>query len=487
MRRGALAIVFSVVVAAASISATQGRGKPAPPAGPGKASSTSPQPSATFPETPPKPGPPRDFKVPEPRRFTLDNGLQVALVEWGTMPKVRVTLVTRTGNAFEKANEVWLSDLTGDMIREGTTTRTSAQISEQAARMGGSLTVAVGGDTTTIGGDVLSEYGGQMVELVSDVARNPSFPPSELARLKANMLRNLAVSLSQPQQIALQKFRAVVYGDHPYGRVFPTEEMVKGFTLDQLRQFYQASYGAGRSRLYVVGRFDPAAVEAAIRKAFAPWARGSEPAPEPPRPSSTRAVYIVDRPGAPQSTLILGVPSIDPSHPDFIAMEVMDSLLGSAFGSRITKNIREDKGYTYSPASELSVRYRDGYWAENADVTTSVTGPSLKEILAEIDRLQKEPPPKDELTGIQNYLAGTYVLQNSSRAGITNQLSYMDLHGLPPTYASTYVKQVYAVTPEQVSEVARKHLPDERATIVIVGDRKVIEEQVKGFGQIIDK
>ena len=119
--------------------------------------------AATFPAEPPKPGTPRDFKVPEPKRLTLDNGLQVALVQWGTMPKVRVTLSLRTGNAYENADEVWLADLTGDLIREGTATRSSAQISEEAARMGGSLSVNVGGDTTTIGGDVLSEYGQQMV------------------------------------------------------------------------------------------------------------------------------------------------------------------------------------------------------------------------------------------------------------------------------------------------------------------------------------
>ena len=453
--------------------------KPAPP---------KPAPAAaTFPAEPPKPGTPRDFKVPEPRRFTLDNGLQVALVQWGTMPKARVTLTMRTGNAFEKADEVWLADLTGDLIREATTTRSAALISEEAARMGGSLSVNVGGDTTTFGGDVLSEYGQQMVELVADVVRNPKFPESELARLKANMLRNLAVSLSEPQSLALQRFRAVMYGDHPYGRVFPTDAMVKGYTLDQTRRFYQETYGAGRSRLYVVGRFDEPAVEASIRKAFAGWDKGSAPAPVAARPSSTRVVHIIDRPGAPQSTVIMGVPTVDPSSPDFIAMTVMDSLLGGAFASRITKNIREDKGYTYSPYSELSVRYRDGYWAENADVTTTVTGPSIKEILAEIDRLQAEPPKAEELTGIQNYLAGTYVLQNSSRGGITNQLDYMDLHGLPPTYASTYVKQVYAVTPQQVSEMAKKHLQDERALIVIVGDRKVIEEQVKGFGEIVAK
>jgi len=440
-----------------------------------------------FPSEPPKPGPPRDFRVPEPKRFTLDNGLQVALVQWGNMPKVRFTLSLRTGNAFEKANEVWLADLTADLMREGTLTRTASQISQEAARMGGALDVSVGADATTIAGDVLSEFGAHYAALVADVVRNPKFPASELDRLKANMSRNLAVSLSQPQQLALQKFRAVLYGDHPYGRVFPTNEMIQGYTLDQIKQFYASTYGAGRARLYVVGNFDPSAVEASIRKAFDGWTKGTTPAAATPKPVSTRAVYLVDRPGAPQSTIILGMPTIDPSSDDFVALTVMDALLGGAFASRITKNIREDKGYTYSPYSELSARYRDAYWAENADVTTAQTGPSLKEILSEIDRLQAQPPDAKELEGIKNYLAGTYVLQNSSRGGITAQLQYVDLHGLPATYPNTYVKKVYSVSPQQVSELARKYLQDDQATIVIVGDRKVIEEQVKGFGTIIEK
>ncbi|MGH8639402.1 MAG: M16 family metallopeptidase, partial [Burkholderiales bacterium] len=279
----AIPIVFGVALLAAPAALEAQRPKPAPPGTPRSPTYPTPapqDPAATFPPTPPKPGTPRDFKVPEPKRFTLDNGLEVALVQWGTMPKVRVTLSVRTGNAFEKDNEVWLADLTGDLMREGTTTRTAAQISEQAARMGGSLTIGVGPDTTTILGDVLSEHGQQFTELVADVVRNPKFPESELPRLKADMLRNLAVSLSQPQQIALQKFRTVMYGDHPYGRVFPTEEMIKAYTLAQVQQFYNATYGAGRTRLYVVGRFDSAAVEAAIKKSFGGWEKGTAPSAE---------------------------------------------------------------------------------------------------------------------------------------------------------------------------------------------------------------
>ncbi|HEU5073304.1 MAG TPA: pitrilysin family protein, partial [Polyangiaceae bacterium] len=420
-----------------------------------------------FPSEPPKPGVPKDFRVPEPRRFVLDNGLQVSLVQWGEMPKVRVTLTVRTGNAFEGANEVWLSDLTGSMIREGTATRDATEMSRAAARMGGSLSISVGGDSTTIGGDVLSEFGAEMVSLVADVVRNPRLPESEIARLKANMSRDLAVSLSQPQQVALQKFRALLYGDHPTGRVFPTEAMIKGFTTDQVRRFYTATYGASRSRLYVVGRFDEAPVEAAIRKAFAGWVKGTPSAPPKASPKTARAIHLIDRPGAPQSTIILGMPAIDPTHEDFVALTVMDALLGGAFASRITKNIREDKGYTYSPYSELSTRYRDTYWAQNADVTTAQTGASLKEIFAEVDRLQSDPPSVQELTGIKNYLAGTYILQNSSRGGITGQLQFVDLHGLAATYLNNYVKQVMAVTPQNVMDVAKKYLNDDQATIVV--------------------
>jgi zinc protease len=439
-----------------------------------------------FPSTPPKPGTPRDFHVPTPRRFTLENGLEVALVQWGNMPKVRVTLDIRSGNAFEGAKEVWLADLTGNLMREGTTTRSATDISQQVARMGGSLNVSVGGDTTSIGGDVLTEFGPRMIELVADVVRNPKFPESEIPRLKGNLSRQLSVALSQPQQVALEKFRAVLYGDHPYGRLLPTAEMIQSYSIDQIKQFYQTTYGAGRSRLYIVGRFDPATAEAAVKQSFTGWSKGSPANAVPPKPASTRTVYLVDRPGAVQSTLLIGLPVIDPTHKDFIPLTVMDALLGGAFGSRITKNIREDKGYTYSPYSELSTHYRDTYWAENADVTTNVTGPSIKEIFAEIDRLQTDPPAREELAGIQNYLAGTYILQNSSRAGITGQLQYIDLHGLPASYADNYVKSVYAVTPQQITDVAKQYLQKDRATIVVVGDKKVIEDQVRPFGKIVD-
>ena len=433
-------------------------------------------------QTPPPPAAPKGFSVPAPKNLTLENGLGVTLVQYGTVPKVSVSLAVRTGNIDEKANEVWLADLTGDLLSEGTATRSASQLAEDTARMGGSLDIAVGENRTTIGGDVLSEFGPEMVALVADVARNPKFPESELARLKADRARQLSIARSQPQPIAQEKLRAVLYGDHPYGRLFPSEAMLSGYTIGQVRDFFARNFGAARSRIYVVGRFDAAAIEAAVRKGFADWKRGPAPNISTPSPKSERAVYVLDRTDAVQSTINLAIPVADPSNPDWDRLFLMNTLLGGSFSSRITSNIREQKGYTYSPQGLLSSRYRDAYWVEIADVTTKVTGPALKEILGEIDRLQAEPPSEKELKGFQNYRAGVFILQNSSRQGIIGQLQFVDLHGLPADYLNGYVQRVYAVTPQQVQEMAKKYLQDEKATIVVVGDKKVVTDQLKEFG-----
>jgi predicted Zn-dependent peptidase len=435
-------------------------------------------------EAPPAPGAPKGFQVPAPRVLTLDNGLRVTLVPYGTVPKVRVELSVRVGNVNEGPKEVWLADIMGDLLREGTTTRTATEVSQAAARMGGSLEVTVGPDRTEIAGDVLPEFGPEFARLVADVARNPRWPADELPRLKADRLRQLSIASTQPQQLALEKFRAVLYPDHPYGRVFPTPEMVQGYTVDQVRGFYDANFGAARAHLYVVGRFEAGPIEAAVRAAFGDWKKGAAASAPVATAKSTRAVHVVDRPSAPQSTILLGMPVIDPSKPDYVPLVVTNALLGGAFSSRITANIREQKGYTYSPNSQVSTRFRDAYWAEQADVTTNVTGPSLKEIFYEIDRLQKEPPAAAELKGIQNYLAGVFVLQNASREGIINQLEFVDLHGLPETYLNDYVKRVYAVTPADVQRIASTYIQADKATIVVVGDTKVIEEQVAPYGPV---
>ena len=432
-------------------------------------------------QLPPEGGQPKDFNLPEPYTFTLDNGLQATLVTYGVLPKVTAQLIVRTGNINEEADQVWLADAMGDLLKEGTTNRTAREIAEEAARMGGSVNIGVGLDQTYVTGDVLSEYGPDVIALMADVIQNPAFPGEELERVMRDRIRQLNIQQSQPGTKAMARFREEMYGDHPYGRIFPTEEMLNSYSIDDVQTFYNENIGAARSHIYVSGRFNQRAMEQAIRDAFEGWTSGSESVFVEASPQSERKVTIVDVPGAAQSNVYIGLPTIDPSHPDYVALQVTNSLLGGSFGSRITSNIREDKGYTYSPYSQVSSRFKDAYWAQVAAVTTNVTGAAIDEIFKEINRLQEEPPSAEELEGIQNYMAGTFVLQNSSRQGIINQIAFLNLHALDQAYLTNYVNNVYAVTPEDVQRIMQEYIRDEEMMIVIAGDQAAIENQVAPF------
>ena len=430
-------------------------------------------------ETPPAGGTPKDFALPDKHTERLDNGLEITAVPFGMVPKVSLTVVVDAGNLNE-GERTWLADLTGDFLLEGTTSRSGEIIAREAAAMGGQVNVSVGEDQTSISGDVLAEYAPQMAKLLADIVRNPAFPESELERLCRDRLRQLSVAQTQPDQMALAAFRDALYGEHPYGNLFPEASQLEGYTIADVRGFYEDNFGATRTGVFIAGKFDDEATLAAVREAFGGWKTGPDPLVNIPETADRKVVVdVIDRPGASQSNLYLGLPVISPGHDDWIPLQVSETLLGGFFSSRITSNIREDKGYTYSPFSTLSTRYKDGYWAQVAAVTTNVTGPALEEIFKEIETLQNEPPPPAELDGVKNYRAGVFVLQNSTRGGIINVLSYLDHHELPDSYLSNYVSNVFAVTPEQVSGIAEEYLREDDMTLVVVGDRSQVSEQVE--------
>src|SRR5258708_6842794 len=420
-------------------------------------------------QTPPVGGTPKDFKLPEKQGSILANGLRSTLVHYGALPKVDVQLIIKTGNVHEASNEVWLCDLTGLLMKEGTTTMNFKTISKKVASMGGEVNINTGMDNVTISGSVLSEFAPELIKVIGDIAINPAFPASELERLKSDLKRQLTVQKSVPQSQAQEKFFQIIYKDHPYGRYFPTEEMIKSYTLDMVKGFYSKNFGAKRSVVYVVGKFDDKAVVQAIDETFGKWAAGPEISYPPVTQTRTNEIAIIDRKEAPQTTVMLGLPTLTPKDKDVVALQVTNSLLGGSFGSRITSNIREDKGYTYSPFSTIQNRKGVSIWYEQADVTSKDTGNSLQEIAKEIKKLQTETPPKVELEGIQRYMAGTFVLQNSNTNGIVNQLNFLDLHGLDDSYLTDRVKNIYEVTPEKVSQITKDYLQYEDMTLVLVG------------------
>lgn len=441
------------------------------------------QPSTSYPPMP-RAGAPKPFAVPASETYRLPNGMQVTLIPYGQVPKATVSLRIYAGSVDE-GDKDGLASLTGQMLREGAGGRGAAEIAAAAASMGGGLGVNVGDHETSLGLNVLSEHAADAVRLVGNIALHPDLPAAALERVRATYLRSLAVARSQPGAAADAALLAAYYGpSHPYGRPYPTDAQVKGYTLDDLRRFHDSNYGARRARIYVAGRFDAAAVKAAIAATFAGWAPGPERLRLPATPHPGPRVLLVDRPGAPQSTIRIAYPAPPAGAPADIGFRVTNALLGGSFTSRITHNIREVKGYTYSPFSLVDFRPGEALWEFDADVTTAVTGPALHEVFGEIRRLQTDAVPEEEATGIRTWLAGTFVLQNASPGGLIASLANRDFHGLPANWLTTYVPNVLAVSGGDVQRLAREQFPLDKATLVVVGDLATVEPQLKALPEL---
>jgi predicted Zn-dependent peptidase len=428
-------------------------------------------------EAPPAPGEPQDFVLPDYRSFTLDNGLRVTLIPFGATPKVTVAAVIDTGS-IDEGRDTWLADLVAEMMSEGTTSRSAATIALEAADMGGALSVSAGEDQSSVGIDVLSEKVTNAIALVADVLQHPVWPASELDRVKANLARRLSVAAADPQTQASAAYAALIYGDHPYGRTLPSEQQINAYTLAQVRDFHAAQFGARRTHVYVAGRFDASAAETALREAFGDWVAGLPATVSPPKVRDGLRVRLIDRPGAPQSTVYLGLRVVAPGDPRYLSLSLMNTLLGGSFNSRIVTNLREDKGYAYSPQSYLSPDRGVNTWTESVDVTTEHTAAAIAEIFKEIARLQNEVPTAEELDGIKNYRAGTFIINNSSRGGLVQQLQFLNLHGLPPEWLTSWVRNIHAIPPAAVTDIARSQLTTDRMTLVVVGDLKRVRKDV---------
>ena len=429
-------------------------------------------------------GAPAPFRLPQQTNLTLDNGLRATFVEYGAVPKTVVRVALRAGGLDEPEDASGLSVLASRYLKEGAGDLDAGELAERFARCGGRLDTHAGDDDTTLDVQVLSESTPEALRLLGAVLTRPLLPERELERLRAELLRELAVAETQADVLALERFHAALYGDHPYARVLPDREHVEALGIEDVRGFVANELGAARAHVYVAGRFDLEAAEQALREAFEGWRAGPPPLIAPPSPGSERAIHLVDRPGAEQSTIRLGLPAPDPSHEDYLPLSVVDTLLGGAFMSRITLNLREDKGYTYSPRSTIAVHYRDACWMHASDVTTAHTGDSLHEIFAEIDRLRAEPPPAAELEGVQRFMAGGMLVRTATPAGLLGQLGFLDFHELGAGYAEEYVDRVHAVTPQQVSDLATAYLRPEEMAIAIVGDASLIGEQISPYGAI---
>ena len=437
--------------------------------------------AATGRESPPPAGPLRPFVLPVKRELHLANGMAATFMPFGAVPKATLLLVIRTGNNAEGA-KTGLGDLATELLKEGAGSRDAAGLAEFAAEMGGALETGPGPDQTTVSLDVLAERAGDAIALIADVVRRPHLPATELPRHKMNLSRQSAIARSQAQGIAGEAFAHLLWGDHPYGHELPTEAEIGSISIEDVRTFVTRQFSAGRAHLYIAGQFDEAAVEAALHAGFDDWATGEPPASRPATGSRVRTVKLIDRPGAQQSTIILGLPVPGPKAEHFTGLSVANALLGGSLLSRLDQDLREDKGWTYGASSRIApLAGGVASWTLATDVNAPDTAPALGEIFKELERLRTEPAPVDELKSIQNYRGGVFIIGASSRGGILGQLAFLEQQGLPDEWLTNYAARIDAVTPAELRAAAADFLDPAAMTLVVVADLKKLRPTIEAL------
>jgi len=410
----------------------------------------------------------------------------VVLAEAHTIPKFQGELFFCRGEAYVSDRSAGLAAMTATVVRMGTAKRNNRQVEEALRGLGADLGTAAGQDTSTIAFSGLSEFAEPLLELVSELAREASFPEAEFERERRQKLEEVRLDRTAPSFLAAERMRKVLFGAHPYGCISPSEEQVAAYRREELQAVYRENYTPENALLVLVGDFEPGPMLGSIEKIFGNW-KGEKPLEKgslAPPELRGRRVYLVHNPGSVQTEIRVACRAITRRHPDWIGLGLTNSLFGGAFNSRLVMNLREDKGYTYSPRSGLRPLEQHGYFSISAAVRNQVVAASLAEIFYEIDKLRSLAVPEAELADAKNYLTGVFSLGVATQGGLLSQFSTAELNDLPEDYLETYRERVRALSSADLLAMARKYLDSPNLQVVVVGDREQIAEQAALFGEV---
>jgi zinc protease len=375
-----------------------------------------------------------------------------------------------------------VANLTAAMLREGTTTRKSLDIADQAAFLGVSLAPTSSWESSSLSLHTPTAQLDSALALFADVALHPSFPANEFERLRKNRLTDLLQIRDQGPQIANIAFPAIIYGTaHPYGLAsIGTETSVKSLSTFDLQSYYETNFKPNNSTLIIVGDVNPEQIEQKIIARFGSWQRGTIPQltyGKPPKSAAT-TIYLIDKPGAPQSSFRIGSVGVPRSTQDYFALTVMNTILGGSFTSRLNQNLRETRGYTYGAGSRFDMRKAAGPFMASAEIVAAKTDSALFEFIKELNGIRQTVPP-EELSRAKRYLQLQLPGNFETTQQIAAALVPVALYGLPLDYYNNYVQRIEGVTQADVARVAQQYINPGGLAIVIVGDRKSIEAGLK--------
>lgn len=427
----------------------------------------------------PLPGPAPTIKLGNIQSFQLENGLKVFVVENHKTPTVAYSLMLNVRPALEK-DAAGTANLTGQLLTSGTKTRTKDQLDQDVDFIGATLTASA--DDVYASG--LKKQNAKILDLFSDVILNSDFKQEELDKIKTQTLSGLATQKDDPDAISKNVKSVLDFGkNHPYGEV-TTEATVENISLDKCKSYYATYFHPNVAYLAIVGDVTLAEIKPLIEKTFGSWQKAEVPVatyPEPVQPAKTR-VAVVNKAGAVQSVINVTYPvDLKPNSPDAIKARVLNTILGAGGSSRLFINLREKHGFTYGSYSSMTSDEIAANFNAYAKVRNAVTDSSVVEILNEMNRIRSEKVPQDELDGIKNYLTGNFAIALEDPETVAKFAINRERYNLPADYYENYLKNLAAVTVDDVYAMAQKYIRPENATILVVGDRAELSRKLEVF------
>lgn len=426
-------------------------------------------------------------KLPRPTTIKLPNGLTVLLLERHKVPIVNFSLWIGTGSLDDPKDQPGLAKFTADMLREGTARRSSAQLSSEIDAMGGTLNaVSQFGETyTQVNASGFSENADKVLDLVTDIVLNPTFPADELDKYKKRQLAELEEQRSEPGFLGEERLYRALYGSSPAAVVSPTPASIQAVTAEQLKQFHDQHYAPNISLLGVAGDFDSKQMTTQIEKYFGGWKQQKTATAVPASGSSASSrIYLVDRPDSVQTNIVAGELAVPRNSPDYLPLRVMNRVLGEGTTGRLFMNLREDKGYTYGAYSSYDADTYARPLIANTEVRTAVTDGSMHELLGEIKRLREEPVPNGELDDARRAIVASFALSLERQTELLHLWMRVKHNGLPEDYWDRYPADIAKVDAAAIQRVAVKYLDPQHLQVVCVGSGKEIKDVLAKYGAV---
>lgn len=435
-------------------------------------------------------GPTQAFTPPAVTELKLANGLTVWLAPESGFPKVAFTLAVKGGYAADPKERPGIAELLASAVPEGTVKSNARQIAEAIQNCGGDLSVRAGADTIRLQTEALSEKADAALSVIADVVQNAAFSDPEVEIAKKTAASTLQAQEAEPSFLGRRALRRAIFGEHPYSVSSPTMPVIEQTTAAELRNEFKRRFRPNHAVLVAVGDFDAKQLAAAIHRDFDGWkADSTENLETPPAPpaSVTRTVVYVPRGDSVQTAFFLGALTPTLASAEHEPVEIANAIYGGMFGSRLVVNIREDKGYTYSPYSYIVSFAGTGLLTTSASVRNEVTGPSFNEIGYELNRLATTTPDKDELEHAKRYLIGNMTIRLQAHASLAGTLAEYWGDGLTPGDLAREGEKIEHVSLADVQTAGERYFPMSRMTVVAVGDEKVIRQQLAPFGVELSK